>query len=265
LPAQAFALQPGVALRWDACLGDGGTQNRAFACDTNTGSETLVASYVPGRDFNGVTGLEPQIDIFSSSAGIPGWWQFKNVGTCRQTSLSISFAPPAGAIACIDAAPGLLSGGIGTYEFLSGQRIRVRMAFAVAPPDTFSLFNGQHYFAFSLKINHAKTVGAGSCAGCSAPMCIGYSGVTITSLDQDPEGTAGCTGGPACGSRHLLGPADGAAGDRVTWQGGVMAAFSTSPGFFPEGSQLFDVREATCAAATAARPSTWGAVKSLYR
>jgi len=268
LPGRALGLQPGVALRWDSCLGDGGTENRAFACDTNAGSETLVASFVPGRDFNGVTGYEPQVDFFASTGGVPAWWFMKNIGTCRTSSISTLFTPPVGAAACIDAAPGLFAGGIGAYAigFDTPDRIRVRLACAVPPADTFSLFKGEHYFAFRILINHAKTIGAGSCAGCAVPMCIGFSGMRIASLDLDPELTPDCPYFlPVCGTRYMFGAADGAASDRVTWQGGVMPVFVTGPRYGFEMPNAFDIFQVACSAATPVRTSTWGAIKSLYR
>jgi hypothetical protein len=151
--------------------------------------------------------------------------------------------------------------------FLSPDRIRLRMAAAVSPADTFALLKGQEYFAFRLRINHAKTVGTGSCAGCTVPMCIGFSGMRIVSSDADPEETYECHDpSPRCGTRYMYGPADGEASDRVTWQGGTMAAFTTWPAFGFEQTNTFTVIEATCSAAvTATRRSTWGSIKSLYR
>ena len=269
LPEAASGLQPGVALRWDACLGDGGTANRAFACDTNSGGEVLVASFVPGRDFNGVQGFEPQVDFFSSTATIPAWWEFINAGACRTISLSMDCVAPAGAASCIDPAPGISACFLGTYEmgFLSPGRVRLRAFRYVMAADTFSLLNGQHYFAFMLRINHAKTTGTGACAGCSISTCIGFSGMRIVSLDYDPEPTFECHDPtPACGTRYMFGPADGAASDRVTWQGSAMPAFATWPFFGHEHPNAFGVTEATCTdAVTATRRSTWAAIKSHYR
>jgi len=265
----AFGLQPGVALRWDACLADGGTANRAFACDTNSGGEVLVASFVPGRDFNGVQGFEPQVDFFSSAAALPAWWAFRNAGACRTISLSMDCASPAGAASCIDPAPGITSCDIGTYEmgFLSPGRARLRVYRFVMAADTFSLLNRQQYFAFSLRINHAKTTGTGACGGCSTPMCIGFSGMRIASLDFDPEETIDCHDlTPACGTRYMYGPADGVASDRVAWQGSAMPAFVTWPAFGHEHPNAFNVTEATCTTAvTATQRSTWRAIKSHYR
>jgi hypothetical protein len=58
-PASAGALN----LRWNECWGDGGVQNRVFACDRNTGSEVLVASFVPRFDFPQMTADEFVVDL----------------------------------------------------------------------------------------------------------------------------------------------------------------------------------------------------------
>ena len=44
--APAFAADPDLELAWSDCQGDGGGRNLAFACNTNSGRETLVASFV---------------------------------------------------------------------------------------------------------------------------------------------------------------------------------------------------------------------------
>lgn len=63
----------------------------------------------------------------------------------------------------------------------------------------------------------------------------------------------------------MYGAADGAAGDRVTWQGGAMTAFTTSPAYGYEQANAFNVLEAACSAVTGTRPTTWGTIKALYR
>ena len=71
----------GVNVRWANCLGDGGTSNRAFACNTNAGSERIVCSYQTDVVIPNVSGAEITIDIRANAASLPLWWQFKNAGT----------------------------------------------------------------------------------------------------------------------------------------------------------------------------------------
>src|SRR5437867_1889677 len=92
--SHAYTFGPwGCNLRWDHCYGDAGVQNKAFTCDTNSGSETLVVSFVPAWDIADVSGLEIVMDMVSAAPTWPVWWQFKNAGTCRQTSLVANSVP----------------------------------------------------------------------------------------------------------------------------------------------------------------------------
>src|SRR5438876_2049103 len=85
--AQAAA---GLNLRWNACFGDAGVSNRASACATNVGNNQLVGSFVTGVEFPQVDGIQIYIDLATSSSSLPAWWQFKNTGSCRATSLSMN-------------------------------------------------------------------------------------------------------------------------------------------------------------------------------
>jgi len=89
LPAHAFS-NGGTALRWDECYGDAGAQNKNFACDTNPGAETLVGSFTLTSNLANASGIELVVEFASASSVLPTWWQFKNPGTCRQTSLSVA-------------------------------------------------------------------------------------------------------------------------------------------------------------------------------
>ena len=67
LPASAQNLK----LRWNACGGDGGVQNRSFACDTNAGSELLVASFVLTGNIPNVVAIESRIDLGFGFGAVP--------------------------------------------------------------------------------------------------------------------------------------------------------------------------------------------------
>ena len=60
--APAARAVEGVNLRWDQCYGDAGAQNKSFACDTNTGTETLLGSFVLGAGIVQMGGEEIVID-----------------------------------------------------------------------------------------------------------------------------------------------------------------------------------------------------------
>lgn len=245
-PLLALVLQPslasassagGVAIRWDQCYGDAGVQNKNFACDTNAGSETLVGSFVPTADIVNVSGIDIVIDMASSSGAWPQWWQFKNIGYCRRTSLSMVVA--ATGTNCPDWAAGYSTGGIGAYNI--GQRgpntARAVMAVAVDPQHLQNLLGLSEYFAFKLVIDNVNTVGTGACAGCTTPVCI-----LLKSMDLTTQ--------ILTNHRLLTGPANGTDSDFALWQGGGNPTVGGNTG---------------CPAATPTAKRTWGAVKALYR
>lgn len=242
LPSQARAYTPGpygCNLRWDHCFGDGGALNKNFACDTNAGSNVLVGSFTPAWDIGNVSGLEIVIYLAADAASLPAWWQFKNAGTCRQASLTMNATLPSSAANCTDWGQGLEAGGLAAYNIgaLGPNTVRILAAFAVAPQNLQYLNGLQEYFGFSMPINHAKTVGTGSCSGCSTPVCIVFNQIRMTTpvLTND---------------RVLMGPSNFTDSHYATWQGG-----GNPSSFFATG----------CPAATPVKRSTWSSIKSLYR
>jgi|KBSSwiStaDraftv2_1062776.scaffolds.fasta_scaffold97659_2 hypothetical protein len=179
------ATSPGVNLTWSRCHGEGiGTQNRAFACDTNDGSEELVVSFVLPAPLAQVSGNEAFIDLISQDDPLPAWWDFKNAGTCRQLSLTFNTTADANDVVCVDWAQGGSSGGIGAYATgtppsmgsidpaLADRHRMCAIALAVPPDAHVDLLAETEYFAFNLVINHAKTLGTDACAGCSGSVCL---------------------------------------------------------------------------------------------
>jgi hypothetical protein len=229
----------GVGIRWTDCLSDGGPQNKNFACNTNNGASVLVGTFVLGADLPSTSGEEVVVDFGSASATLPAWWGFKNPGTCRTGSLSLGTLIQSSAANCADWAAGGATGGIGAYNI--GQRgpntSRVVGAIAVPPTGLQDLAAGQEYFAFNLTINNLKTVGTGSCAGCSTPVCIVFNSINMTTPIL-------------LNNVKLSGPSNGTDADFAMWQGGAGVVVGGTPG---------------CGAATPTKNATWGAVKSLYR
>jgi len=253
--AAAAVSPPGVNLRWDQCYGDGGVSNKTFACDTNTGSERIVASFELAAPMPTVSGTEFIIDIGTASPTMPTWWQFRSAGSCRQASLQLSLIPPPGAASCVDWASGTASGGIGAYNVgLHGPNAaRMIGAIAVPPSGLVALDPGIEYLLGSFTINHAKTVGPGACTGCDAPVCIFLSRVMVTT--------------PVLANNTQLNYGANYSGSQyVTWQNGYptnVAVVCDTPILFCNLKYV----SFTCVpySTTQARGSTWGAVKSLYR
>jgi len=255
LAACAFIAQPhtvsaaqGVALAWNHCFGAAGAaQNAAFACDTNAGAHVMTGSFRLDQAYPHVIGMEIIIDLASDSPVLPDWWQFKNDGTCRQTSMAANFVPDVSDLVCDDWGAGLQIGGVGGYctaQLVGGCGVpgqapntaRIKLIEAVAPLDQQDLLANQDYFSFHVVFNHQKTVGSGSCAGCDVPVCI-----VLNSINVVEQGNV---------SHRFLSSPIAPSSNFVSWQGGGNPANGGAIG---------------CPAATATRRSTWGNVKSMYR
>ena len=77
------AAAAGVNLSWDACTGDGGVQNKTFACNTNAGGNPLFASFALASDMANVIGIEAKVDITAQADSLPAWWRFQGPNACR--------------------------------------------------------------------------------------------------------------------------------------------------------------------------------------
>jgi hypothetical protein len=236
LVAASSAMAAGINMSWSNCFGEGtGTQNRTFACTANTGTNILVTSFVLPVDMPQTSGNELVIDVLTTSNPIPPWWQFRDVGTCRQTSLSSNTSQNPNDVVCVDWASGQSQGGIGAYSAelgtidgsLLNQHRRIKIAIAIALP-LVDLVADQEYFSTNITINNAKSTGLGACAGCGEPVCLVFNSILITR-------------NVGVGDLKLSDPTTPGS-NIVTWQG-------TGP-----NCQLVPTRNVT-----------WGSVKSLYR
>jgi hypothetical protein len=240
LSATVASAAAGVNIRWVGCAGDGGAPNRAFACNTNTGTTNLlVASFELGEDILQTSGQELVVDLASQSNPLPAWWQMKNAGTCRSAALTMNTVISGAAVNCADWASGAAVGGIGAYNI--GERgpntARIKIAIAVPGDALVDLFGGGEYFSCNILVSNAKTVGTGNCAGCADPVCIVFNSIKITT--QVPAN-----------DRTVSGAANGTDSNFATWQGGGVPVTPGGTG---------------CPAATPTRNKTWSQVKSLYR
>ena len=234
--APAFA-GPGVAVRWNNCNADAGLLNRNFICNTNSGTEKIVGSFVPSANVTDATGLDVVIELGVGNTTLPQWWFFKNAGSCRQSSLTMTNTGTG--ISCPDWSSNPPTGGIGSYVVGTHGPNSATLSLSVAVPaaQAQSLATGNEYFAFNLFIDHVSTVGAGSCAGCSMAACIGCKSIKITT----PGGAH---------DQLLNGPANGFDSDIISWQGGGGVVVNGVAG---------------CEGVVPTLKSTWGAVKALYR
>lgn len=222
----------GINLSWNDC-GLAGTQNAAFACNTNSGAPfTMIGSFDPPPGVVEMGGLSAQIDITTDQANLPDWWKH-GTGQCRGTTgLSVSFDFTSGPFTCFDVFGGQAAGGT-AYDvgFGSPSRARFRIQAAIPAGTEAAVDPGTEYYAFKANLLRAKTTGTGNCAGCSNSACIVLNEIQLFQpLERafDPQ---------------IFNPRER---QFVTWQ---------SPATGPPG----------CPLSTPNKSKTWGQVKSLYR
>ena len=234
----ATARAAGINLYWNDCsTGGAATTNRDFACNTNAGFNDLYVSYDPPPEITSTVGVEITINLVSSASALQDWWQLKNPGTCRLTALTML---PSAASACPDPWQGVGVGGIAAYLVnssnpsipVNGARILAVMAVAEGTP-MLPLVAGTEYFGGVIRISNAKTVGPTACAGCTIPVCLMLSQVSL----YPPGSTSGTP---------LFLPLTNVF---VGWQGGVGGV---GGGF-------------TCFGPTPTLNRTWGQIKTIYR
>ena len=201
----------GANLAWNACLSEGGTTNKDFACTSNAGTSVLYGSFVLAADQPLCTGIEATVEISAAADSLPSWWQLFNVGACRRTSLAASFdfSNDPGT-ACTDMWLGAGIGGIGGYhtywttpQVPSGLANQSRIRFGAAVPIStpMQLSAGVEYYAFKVLVNNAKSTGASACSGCSTPVCLLLSELNVVQSNGRHEALT-----------------QAATSNRVTWQ-----------------------------------------------
>ena len=228
--ARLASAGPGyVNLSWIDC-GASGAQNRAFACNTNSGSFALVGSFLAPSGVIAASGIVSTLHIQSTGSSLPSWWGMAP-GLCRAGSLTASFDFTSN-FQCLDYWQGGASGSI-VMDFPAANRTMLSVAAALpaGSPLITSITEGDEVYAFKAVVDAAKTTGPGACAGCQTGVSICVSSITIT----QPAGTPG-------GDLRVSLPA---ARNFATWQGGNLFPYVCD--------------------ATPARNTTWGSIKTLYR
>ncbi|MBI5709678.1 MAG: hypothetical protein HZC42_05135 [Candidatus Eisenbacteria bacterium] len=236
--SMALAASPGggINFAWGAgCWPENPVNLKTFACTSNTLSGAIMTgSFAPSIDQPDFVGIEVVVDLQSSSASLPNWWQFFNAGSCRATALSTSADfTAAPQISCVDPYLGLAAGGIAAYQTTTTappvpnglpNAARLKVAYALADPSGLSM--ATEYYGFKATMNGTKSTGTGACAGCLTAVCIVLNEIK----------SAGNAGSVARNTTPMANTALG-------WQ----------------------ARDAVYCAATPTHNATWGQVKSLYR
>ena len=220
----------GLNLSWDAC-GAAGVANKTFACNINYWSERLVLSArFPTQglvDFP--FRFTADLDLVGAQQSLPDWWSVPGPGACRPGAITARGELDE-TLPCVPVSMGTL----GMAWSTSGTSSERRRLTITSAPGAGIWFEGPdtEMSLCVLEISHVKSTGIGSCSGCSTPVCIVFNSLQVF-RPYPPYDLHAYVTNPL--ERNF-----------VTWQGGA-----TGMGI--------------CPAATPARNSTWGSLKSLYR
>jgi hypothetical protein len=244
------ALAGGLNFNWGfECYTDGPITDKVWACNSNSNGtltvptyHTMTVSFKPTVSHEIVIATDVVIDGQTTALVIPAWWQFANSGACRINALSNNSGYGGTMASCSDAFGGLGSGGVTYYGDPSvatiptpqpiGNRARIKATWAIAAASAQPVDASIEYFAMNIKVTNEKTngvIGTTKCDGCLTPMNWVLNSIVPAYTD------AGVLSDEVINTPI--------ANQCIAWQGG--------------GTGL--------CAATPAKNTTWGQVKSLYR
>jgi len=228
----------GLSLNWGTnCWGDGPQVSlMTFACASNTSPANwrMTASFKLDSDMPDWINWDEKIVGVSELADLPDWWLLAAPGTCRTTISNVftnTQAYSGSGADCVNPfdGVGVFIGGT-NYVVMSADSVLIQAANTLLAGTPVP--GGQENFISTITIKNGKTVGTGSCAGCSAGFVFGFWQLLIGTEASEvgyTRITEPYTGGNQC----------------LTWQ----HAWADQP----------------CNAPVPARNTTWGQVKSLYR
>jgi len=217
-----------LTLTWGSC-GEPKIGNRAFACNTDAGADTLSVSFISDLGVSKVAQIQVFMSLCTDQLATPPWWQVLGAGACREGSLGMArTAAGSNCNSLWDPAAGLIQhiepGGGGLHTSFGFRFVPiVTLADTALARDVVA---GREYELFRLVIHHANTTGPGACAGCSLGASFAVDFIWLFGVSGIPGDNLGT-------SSH----------NSVTWQ----------------------VPTTACSTITPAQRSTWGALKALYR
>ena len=222
----------GINLYWNDCSplrGGAGVTGLTNDCTSNTGSLSLVASFVPPPEVTALLAAVVSVYVTLPAPSAPSWWQMQT-GGCRAGSISAAFQFT-GRSACTNPWPSSTLG-FAQLDYpgcCNDPRLAwIRAVAAVPTEDSIAMSPNLEYYAFEILIDRRKSVGAGSCDGCATPACIE---LKYIELDQSVPWSY----------------------DQRLWQADQNTFVTYN------GAHAGDCRY------TPVRNRTWGAVKSMYR
>ena len=226
----SMAFAGGVNLSWNDC-GTFGVIQRNFACNSNNGANTMIASAITGQQMDQLNGQAGVLDLQTNQAALSAWWLLGAAPNCRLGSTMSADFNFLSNLNCLDPWVGVAAGGISYTAGLGGpNKARIRTVCAI--PGSTPINGLDEYYFFKVTFTNAKSTGNGSCAGCTDGACIVLNSIQVT----QPAGVGDFTISSPI-SRNW-----------IHWQIGATA-----------------IGGAGCPLAVPAQNRTWGSVKSLYR
>lgn len=234
----APALSSGIELAWDHCYGQfGALSMRTSACTTNSGSQTMIASFRPPAGVNALEGVEVFIDYQVLGGVLPCWWNFA-VSQPRNDQLTPLPVSPTD----VNGNPRVLcdnhyflgrgaSGG-GTMTVMGADWGRLRGIASIPAGTGMPVVADAQYYGVGFRISNGLSTGG--CPGCLQAACIHLRLIQLYSIGQPDV----VMQSPHPGSENW-----------ITWQ--ANAAATACPGAHVPPLPVL--------------PRTWGAVKSIYR
>ena len=172
------ALATGVDLAWDNCPGEPSAASlKTFACDVNSGHETLWIAFESAVPATNMGRIEVAIQ-FQTRRGnpLPVWWDFEDFASCRRAAFGVDTAPPTATTVCAT-----ISSSGDPPKFVV-DRIDYQLPtvdagrMVVVTGSTLPLVANQRYLACRFLLLHAKT---SDCVGCSEPVSITVTGIHV--------------------------------------------------------------------------------------
>jgi hypothetical protein len=218
----------GINLSWDDC-GAFGSAVKTSACLSNSGLSRLVGSAIAPVPMSQLVSQLSVVEIQTTAATLSDWWQMRSTG-CRSSVLVASGNFGYEPLNCVDPWQGTAYWGIDYAPGYGGaNRARLRTTCAVVEPVVADGVNEMYLWV--AVIYNRKTVGVGSCAGCTDGACFIYTDQILT----QPIGVGDYDINNPILRRH------------VVWQANGLDVPGGCDGMVP------------------VKNNSWGAIKSLYR
>src|SRR5262249_39963665 len=134
---------------------------------------SMYGSFIPPDGITAFVGIDAVVDIIASQDSMPDWWKH-GAGMCRgSTALVTSVDFTSGPFTCEDVFLGVgAMGYLYSIPYSAPNRARLEIQAAIPYESATPLDATKEYYAFRTSVQRSRTVGDGSCTGCSVPVCL---------------------------------------------------------------------------------------------